>query len=112
MNISLLNRRYTLPDIVHTVRLSLHSSPFTERFHMINLKTLASNTLLAGMVVTGSFLSAAALAQNWPDKPVTFIVPFPPRGIHSVFVNGVAVWENGRSTGWRPGRVLTHKQGT
>jgi N-acyl-D-amino-acid deacylase len=28
------------------------------------------------------------------------------RGIVSVIVNGVPVWQNGRSTGARPGRVL------
>jgi N-acyl-D-amino-acid deacylase len=30
----------------------------------------------------------------------------PSTGIHSVFVNGQAVWRDGESTGARPGRVL------
>jgi N-acyl-D-amino-acid deacylase len=34
----------------------------------------------------------------------------PARGIDTVFVNGEAVWSNGRSTGARPGRVLRRAQ--
>jgi tripartite-type tricarboxylate transporter receptor subunit TctC len=30
--------------------------------------------------IVGAALSAAALGQNWPQKPVRFIVPFPPGG--------------------------------
>jgi len=37
----------------------------------------------------------------------TFAKPFElPVGIEKVFVNGVAVWESGKATGARPGRVL------
>jgi N-acyl-D-amino-acid deacylase len=31
-----------------------------------------------------------------------------PVGIQAVFVNGESVWSEGRPTGSRPGRVLTH----
>jgi len=39
----------------------------------MNLRTLFATALLAG--------SAAAMAQNWPSKPVTIVVPAPPGGI-------------------------------
>src|SRR4249920_4088665 len=32
------------------------------------------------MVLAGLVLASAAQAQSWPQKPVRFIVPFPPGG--------------------------------
>jgi len=32
----------------------------------------------------------------------------PARRVHSVFVNGVRVWSNGKSTGRRSGTFITH----
>ena len=34
----------------------------------------------AAVLVFGMLLAASALAQNWPAKPVRFIVPYPPGG--------------------------------
>lgn len=34
----------------------------------------------AALLVLGMLLAASALAQNWPTKPVRFIVPYPPGG--------------------------------
>jgi N-acyl-D-amino-acid deacylase len=41
------------------------------------------------------------------DETATFARPIQPaRGIEAVFVNGVAVWRDGKTTGARPGKVL------
>jgi N-acyl-D-amino-acid deacylase len=41
------------------------------------------------------------------DEAATFARPIQPaKGIETVIVNGEVVWQDGRSTGARPGRVL------
>lgn len=64
-----------------------------------------------GIIQEGAYADLTLFNAAQIDSMATFDNPIAPaKGIHSVFVNGVEVWENGRSTGLRPGRVLTHKQ--
>ena len=48
--------------------------------------TLLRSLLAAALVVPGS----SALAQAWPDKPITMIVPFPPGGVADTVARPVA----------------------
>ncbi|MEN3377319.1 MAG: hypothetical protein V7604_2674, partial [Hyphomicrobiales bacterium] len=49
----------------------------------------AIRTLLLA-VITALMLPAAALAQNWPTRPVTVVVPFPAGGNVDVLARAVA----------------------
>ena len=65
-----------------------------------------------GIIQEGAYADLTLFNPTQIDSMATFDNPIAPaRGIHTVFVNGVQVWENGKSTGLRPGRVLTHSEG-
>ena len=44
------------------------------------LATILGRTALAGLATVAAMGALPAVAQSWPTKPVTFVVPFPPGG--------------------------------
>src|SRR3546814_14475953 len=63
--------------------------PYTTLFRSKETKML-HKYLLVFASVCSLWLPAAAQAEKWPDKPVTFIVPFPAGGSMDTFSRPVA----------------------
>jgi len=60
-----------------------------------------------GVLREGAFADLAIFDAGEVDEAATFAQPIrPARGIVSVIVNGTPVWQAGKPTGARPGRVL------
>jgi N-acyl-D-amino-acid deacylase len=60
-----------------------------------------------GVIEEGACADLTLLDPDRVAEGATFTRPIVPAvGIHSVFVNGVAVWHGGQPSGARPGRVL------
>jgi N-acyl-D-amino-acid deacylase len=62
-----------------------------------------------GVLREGAFADLVLFNPDTVIDRSTFEKPFePPAGIEKVFVNGSIVWDSGKPTGARPGRVLAH----
>jgi N-acyl-D-amino-acid deacylase len=60
-----------------------------------------------GVLREGAFADIAIFDAGAVDEAATFARPIQPaRGIETVIVNGAVVWNDGKPTGARPGRVL------
>ncbi|HMA07742.1 MAG TPA: amidohydrolase family protein, partial [Ramlibacter sp.] len=60
-----------------------------------------------GVLREGAFADLTLFDAETIDSAATYEKPIAPaRGIASVIVNGAVVWQDGKSTGSRPGRVL------
>jgi N-acyl-D-amino-acid deacylase len=60
-----------------------------------------------GVLREGAYADVALFDADTIDEGATFDRPIAPApGIHTVLVNGASVWQQGRATGARPGRVL------
>lgn len=70
-------------------------------------KTIASTLLLALMAISGGVFAQTA-AQNWPDRPVKFIIPFPAGSAPDVLMRylGVKLSEK-----WGQQLVIENKPG-
>ena len=63
-----------------------------------------------GVLREGAYADLTLFDADKVDEAATYEVPIAPaHGIDAVIVNGAIVWRDGRSTGARPGRVLTRK---
>jgi N-acyl-D-amino-acid deacylase len=61
-----------------------------------------------GVIREGAFADLTLFDAERVDEAASYENPIAPsRGIEAVIVNGVVVWNQGRSTGAHPGRVLT-----
>lgn len=64
-----------------------------------------------GVLKEGAFADLTLFDDETVDAAATYENPIAlSRGIETVIVNGQIVWEHGRSTGARPGRVLSRLQ--
>ena len=60
-----------------------------------------------GVLREGAFADIAMFDAGRVDEAASFARPIQPaKGIEAVIVNGALVWQQGKSTGARPGRVL------
>ena len=63
-----------------------------------------------GVLREGAYADLTLFDADTIDSAATYEDPIAPaRGIDTVIVNGAAVWQDGRSTGARPGRVLARE---
>jgi N-acyl-D-amino-acid deacylase len=61
-----------------------------------------------GVIREGAYADLTLFDADEVDETATYKAPISPaRGIETVIVNGVIVWNDGRSTGAHPGQVLT-----
>lgn len=61
-----------------------------------------------GLIREGAYADLTLFDADQVDEAASYEHPIAPsRGIETVIVNGVVVWNQGRSTGAHPGRVLT-----
>ena len=64
-----------------------------------------------GVIREGAYADLTLFDPLTIDSSATFEKPVEPaKGIHIVWVNGQIVWRDGKSTGNRPGYVITHKE--
>jgi N-acyl-D-amino-acid deacylase len=61
-----------------------------------------------GILKEGAYADLTLFDEETVDEVATYENPIAmARGIHAVIVNGVVVWDHGKATGARPGRVLS-----
>ena len=62
-----------------------------------------------GVLKEGAYADLTLFDADTVAEAATYEAPIAnAHGIDTVIVNGAIVWRDGRSTGARPGRVLTH----
>jgi N-acyl-D-amino-acid deacylase len=63
-----------------------------------------------GVLKEGAYADLTLFDAETVDSAATYETPIAPaRGIDTVIVNGAVVWQGGKSTGARPGRVLARE---
>ncbi len=69
----------------------MHTAPYdASHNHLRTEETFMNRTLIRlGAALSGLLLAGAALAQNYPSKPVTLLVPYPAGGLSDVIARTV-----------------------
>lgn len=98
----------TFPRVLGHYSRELGLFPLETAVHKMTGLTAATFGLAdRGVIREGAFADITLFDANRVAEAATFARPIQPaHGIDRVFVNGVAVWEDGRPTGARPGRRL------
>ena len=79
----------------------------TAVYKMTGLTAKSFGLEARGVLREGAYADLTIFDAGEVDESATFARPIQPaKGIETVVVNGAVVWQSGRSTGARPGRVL------
>ncbi|HEY7239098.1 MAG TPA: D-aminoacylase [Burkholderiales bacterium] len=79
----------------------------TAVYKMTGLTAKSFGLVGRGVLREGAFADVAIFDAGAVDEAASFAHPIQPaKGIDTVIVNGALVWQGGRPTGARPGRVL------
>ena len=98
----------TFPRVLGHYARALGLFPLETAVHKMTGLTAATFGLAdRGVLKAGNAADITVFDAGTVDEAASFARPIQPaKGIDAVFVNGKAVWQDGRATGERPGRVL------
>ena len=98
----------SFPRVLGHYSRSLNLFPLETAVHKMTGLTAQSFGLEGrGVLREGAFADLAIFDAGAVDEAASFAQPIrPAKGIHAVIVNGSVVWNEGKPTGARPGRVL------
>jgi N-acyl-D-amino-acid deacylase len=101
----------TFPRVLGHYSRDLGLFPLETAVHKMTGLTAATFGLQdRGVLREGAFADITLFDAEHVAEAATFAKPIQPaRGIHMVFVNGEAVWRDGKPTGARPGRRLARR---
>lgn len=99
----------TFPRVLGHYRRSLGLFSLEIAVHkMTGLTAVNFGLTDRGVIKEGAFADLTLFDEETVDEVATYENPIAvARGIHTVIVNGAVVWDQGQSTGERPGRVLS-----
>jgi len=98
----------TFPRVLGHYSRGLNLFPLeTAVYKMTGLTAKSFGLEGRGVLREGAFADIAIFDAGQVDESATFARPIQPaKGIETVVVNGAVVWQSGKPTGARPGRVL------
>jgi N-acyl-D-amino-acid deacylase len=101
----------TFPRVLGHYARGLGLFPLETAVHkMTGLTAKTFGLAERGVLKAGNAADITVFDAGTVDEAASFARPIQPaKGIDAVIVNGVAVWQDGRATGARPGRVLERR---
>jgi N-acyl-D-amino-acid deacylase len=99
----------TFPRVLGHYRRSLGLFSLETAVHkMTGLTAVNFGLADRGVIKEGAFADLTLFDEETVDEVATYENPIAlAKGIHTVIVNGDVVWNDGKATGARPGRVLS-----
>lgn len=99
----------TFPRVLGHYRRELGLFSLETAVHkMTGLTAVNFGLIDRGILKEGAYADLTLFDEETVDEVATYENPIAmARGIHAVIVNGVVVWDHGKATGARPGRVLS-----
>lgn len=102
----------TFPRVLGHYRRKLGLFSLETAVHKMTGLTAANFGLTdRGVLKEGAYADLTLFDEDTVDEVATYENPIAmAKGIHTVIVNGLVVWDHGKPTGARPGRVLSRPQ--